>query len=255
VMLADTAVTHPPVDIERVMLMDDRATDLGMVKVKTKCGVRLENDILSIGNVTICHIGEGDQRVAGEVTRWYRQTLHSYLIYGLAQPFRHTLDTSKNDMFELAAYTAQTSPQYYEMLKWCVQLAMLKRRDEHGIPIPPEAGPVDEDFGVIMKPIRARDIKFFNDLHWSGPPAGVCEMTLEWWEQRAHREQASCAPVCSPPHMVQVQQVHHQHQVHQAQQQQVQHNLAQLIQYQQAQQCPVQTPPQQAQVHRVLQAH
>jgi hypothetical protein len=184
-MLADTAITHPPVDIERVMTMDDRATELGMVKVKTKCGVRLENDILSIGNVTICHIGEGDQRVAGEVTRWYRQTLHSYLIYGLAQPFRHTLDTSKNDMFELAAYTAQTSPQYYEMLKWCVQLAMLKRRDELGIPIPPEAGPVDEDFGSVMKPIRPRDIKFFNDLHWSGPPAGVCEMTLEWWEQRA----------------------------------------------------------------------
>jgi hypothetical protein len=160
VMLADTAITHPPVDIERVMIMDDRATQLGMVKVKTKCGVRLENDILSIGNVTICHIGEGDNRVAGEVTRWYRQTLHSYLIYGLAQPFRHTLDTSKNDMFELAAYTAQTSPQYYEMLKWCVQLAMLKRRDELGIPIPLRLVLWMRTL-VHMKPIRPRDIKFF----------------------------------------------------------------------------------------------
>jgi hypothetical protein len=143
-MFAGAAATHPPIDIEKVMSMDDRATQLGMVNVRTKCGVRLENDILSIGNVTTCYIGQGANRVAGEVTRWYRQTLHSYMYFGLAQPFRHTLDTSKNDMFELAAYTAHTSPQYYEMLKWCVQLAMLKRRDELGIPIPHEAGVHDE---------------------------------------------------------------------------------------------------------------
>jgi hypothetical protein len=36
-----------------------------------------------------------------------------------------------------------------------------------------------------MKPIRERDIKYFNDLHWSGPPAGVCQMTMEWHEERA----------------------------------------------------------------------
>jgi hypothetical protein len=165
--------------------------------VQTKCGVRLEGDILSIGNVTICSTWAGCNRVSGSVTRWYRQTLHSYLYFGLAQPFKHTLDTSKNDMFELAAYTAQTTPQYYEMVKWCVQLAMLKRRDELGIPIPPEAGPVDEDFGVTMKPISERDIQWFTDLQYSGPPAGVCQMTQEWYEERAKGE--GILPPSTPP--------------------------------------------------------
>jgi hypothetical protein len=165
-MSAGASSSHGPIDVEKVMIMQDRMTQLGMVDVQTRCGVRLEGDILSIGNDTICSTWQGASRVSGSVTRWYRQTLHSYLTFGLAQPFKHTLDTSKNDMFEMAAYTAQTTPEYYQLVKWCVQCALLKRRDEAGIPIPPEAGPVDEDFGVVMKPISERDIKWFTDLHF-----------------------------------------------------------------------------------------
>jgi hypothetical protein len=34
VMFAGAAATHPPIDIEKVMSMHDRATQLGMVNVR-----------------------------------------------------------------------------------------------------------------------------------------------------------------------------------------------------------------------------
>jgi hypothetical protein len=104
-----------------------------------KVGVSIEGEMLKIGCTTTMWVDSPAGRRGGDAIRWYSIPLRAYLRSGLNSPLRMTCTIRDDSHMMYAALSHQTTDEYAAEIRNAVQLALIRRREETGLPIPAEA--------------------------------------------------------------------------------------------------------------------
>jgi hypothetical protein len=104
-----------------------------------KVGVSIEGEVLNIGCTTTMWVDSPAGRRGGDAIRWYSLPLRVYLRSGLNSPVKRTCTIRDDDQMMYAAIMHQTTDEYAAEIRNAVQLALIRRREETGLPIPSEA--------------------------------------------------------------------------------------------------------------------
>jgi hypothetical protein len=118
-----------------------RSTAVGdrSMNLAGKVGVSIEGETLNIGCTTTMWVDSPSGRRGGDAIRWYALPLRVYLRSGLNSPIRRTCTIRDDAEMMYAAIMHQTTDEYAAEIRNAVQLALIRRREETGLPIPAEA--------------------------------------------------------------------------------------------------------------------